>query len=681
VALVQHIRYFVEHWVNVLSAIVSRLVNFKWGKLLLVGVLTTYLMVWAFLTVDNDGSIGGLDPSWEMGLTAALKQGELSGRDTLFTYGPLYQLIAYAGSRINVQNSPFDGNISARIVIVEISILLFSLCILLMKPISGLQTLIIYFGIAVTGMLQPMSIRVMIGLLAILVFYKSLTSLNWRVQLLTASFAGGLAFIAQTLSFDAGIYSIISIILLSILFLFASRLHSVISGSYDKKVWPYIEKLGLAIGVYLLANLFISVLFVITSNQYPRFLSYQLQSLELMAIFSRTLGLPLVLGVWGTLAWFALVIVTILMTIIRMKSSWSTEGQLFACLLVYSLIMLKSAITRADTPHLIHGTFPILLTFLALGQPKMSRRKLVLWAVVFTVFASGWTGRNLSPIQFGLDVLKGKYTIAQRWYELRQDHHFQLTPLASKMLTRYPDRLLLAYPYQNFIPIIAGRPMVAPILQSYAASSDHLQEQYIAALEQESAGFDVIFGIDKLASWEVDGVQSITRTPLIFEYLYSNFRLADPNNSADGFLLLEPRTDSKVFKGSPLSFITSKDKDNVTILLSQPAQCSLLKLTIQITYPFWILLGHASPIHMEIYSMSEMVASTNAVDLNNNEPFYTYINLLSPTDFPQVFSPTEVTRIPLDRLVISDIDGGIFGFRPTSVKVYGIECIRPGDSD
>ncbi|UCG12613.1 MAG: hypothetical protein JSU72_19370 [Deltaproteobacteria bacterium] len=648
----------------------------RWrGRLIVVMVMTVYLLTWAFFTVGHGKPVWSADSSWEMGLVAALDQGDWAGRDTFFTYGPLYQLISYAGARLNVHGSVYDGNISAHIAVVWLAICLLGICVLLMRPLGAFQAAFLYFGLAITGMLGTMSVRVLAGLLAVLLFYWSLVCAKPRGQMLAALGAGILAFLTQLLSFEAGIYAIITIIGVSIVCALASRVRWLAPSGWPNNATTSFKLLAIAIGTYLVANLAISFLYELSSDRYPGIFAYQLRSLEILAIYSRSFGVGWVLPSPTTILWITLVAMTTLVILVRIRTAAFEEGSMYLCLLIYSLALLKSATVRSDVAHVAFGTLPILLTFLSLGRYPVSRRLFVTWAAVFALFVVLWPESTLSPVRFGLNLVQGDFSFGERLSTLREANSSPLDPSLRYLVAQHPERSLLAYPYQNYIPVVAERTMVAPFLQSYVASSEHLQEQYVAALEQEPGTFDVIYSVDDVGVWAVDGVQSIARTPLIFEYLFDNFRLADPYPDASGHLLLERGTSPGELRSERLPFSADGDNCELTIQPAQPSECSLIRLTLQISYPVWSVFGHSTPISLRFFSASEMVAETNLVALSSSEPFETYVSLLSPVDFHRVFGRGTVPRVQWDRLVISAVDGGLFGFEPRSVEISKVECI------
>ncbi len=499
-------RQFVDHRIKFLHRTRDKLRLSGRANLIALVVIVAYLGAWAFFTVQNEPLISGPDISWEIGLNTALKQGELVGRDLYFSYGPLYQAISYTAAHLNPNVTSIEANLISRIVIVELSIIFLAFCVYLIKPVAWLQIVFIFFGLAVCGMLQPMSIRVIAGLLSILVFYHSLISTGHVRQVILAASAGGLAFITQLLSFDAGIYSISAMMIISVLIISISQIYRF----YKKE--PLINLGHILVitiasaGVFLIANLAISILFKITSPNYPGLFTYQLRSLEISSMYSLTLGSPWELGVWSTIAFGLMILFTVVLITIDSRK-WPIEQTiLFGCLLIYSFAILKSATTRADAPHLIYGSTAILFTLLALGSPRLPRIQLLAWAVIVTIFTVSWIGRDLSAPRFAIGLLQGKYSLVERWTTLTGDDRTQLPAPLTELTAQHPDAALLAFPYQNIIPALADRPMVAPILQTYAAGSIPLQEQYIRGLNQSDQPFDVAYSLDQVTALDIDGV-------------------------------------------------------------------------------------------------------------------------------------------------------------------------------
>src|SRR5262249_8579932 len=57
------------------------------------------------------------------------------------------------------------------------------------------------------------------------------------------------------------------------------------------------------------------------------------------------------------------------------------------------------------------------------------------------------------------------------------------------------DVSILAFPYDNYISVGLRRPLFAPVLETYAASTDTLELYYLRALDrQRLAGLEIVYG-------------------------------------------------------------------------------------------------------------------------------------------------------------------------------------------
>src|SRR5207249_7670700 len=93
------------------------------------------------------------------------------------------------------------------------------------------------------------------------------------------------------------------------------------------------------------------------------------------------------------------------------------------------------------------------------------------------------------------------------------------------------DVSILAFPYDNYISVGLRRPFFAPVLESYAASTEALDQYYVRALDrQRRAGLEIVYGLDI----PVGGLQATTRSPTVFEYVYKNFEIVSSGEHADG---------------------------------------------------------------------------------------------------------------------------------------------------
>ena len=126
---------------------------------------------------------------------------------------------------------------------------------------------------------------------------------------------------------------------------------------------------------------------------------------------------------------------------------------------------------------------------------------------------------------------------------------------------------ILNFPYQTHIAILLHRQLVAPVLGAYSASTPALQRYYVESL-QRVPNLDVTYSVDGIASWPVDGVQTISRLPAIFDYFYENFQL---RAYANGVMVMQPGRDLGRGTLSPLAFQpAASPPSSVLVRLASP---------------------------------------------------------------------------------------------------------------
>src|SRR5207247_11152330 len=145
---------------------------------------------------------------------------------------------------------------------------------------------------------------------------------------------------------------------------------------------------------------------------------------------------------------------------------------------------------------------------------------------------------------------------------------------------------ILAFPYDNYISAGLRRPFFAPVLESYAASTEPRQPYYVRTLDsQRRAGLEIVYGLDKGLVPPVGGLQAITRSPIVFEYLYKNFEIVNSEEHADGHYILRPRRQPRdaAMELMRLS-ILQQVVDSVTLKLKAPSTCGLVHRALRIAY-------------------------------------------------------------------------------------------------
>src|SRR5262249_50750102 len=161
---------------------------------------------------------------------------------------------------------------------------------------------------------------------------------------------------------------------------------------------------------------------------------------------------------------------------------------------------------------------------------------------------------------------------------------------------------------------------------------------YIQRLENERPkGFDVIYAVDHTAVPRFEGVQAITRSPRIFEYLYRNFELQADDNGRDRHEFSQ-RSHPRDVTIDELSFSTSHQVVNSgTLNLDTPSMCGLVRVQIRIDYGKSPTIFAPAAVALSLSDGDRPVWRGYVRPLEPNHTFVTYISQLPPETFHRVF--------------------------------------------
>lgn len=614
-------------------------------------VIAVFTLLWLIVSVQRvPDSIGkyseiGIDTSWVVALPEMLHQHEISGRDFHFTYGPLAQVLAYAGASLH---APWSANDSLPLILLSFyaaSVFLFAAILLLLRPMRWKHCVLIYVAVAALNLFsEPTAFRPLAIVLCAVLFVHAIHSNSLSRIVAWSALTGAACFASQLLTFELGPYAVATIAIAGIAI------------AIRQKLWTRLKLcLGVVLGVYLLANIGIDLVFSFSSSSYA-FFDYQRYALETIRGFAFSQSLPWELGVAPTLGLFVVGLFSIrVMFAIDRKEG---ESDLFLVLLVCAFIELKSLTLRSDIGHITQSFSPLLLVFILGGAVYLTRWKAsktapLLW---FTAFVILWISWPWAGNYFAADLYHA-VTDKPAISKLAAIRRVRSEPIADAATNP-----VLAFPYQNYVPIAMQRPLVAPILMSYNAATEALQQFYVESLGREPE-LAVVYGVDNIASKAIDDVQAVTRTPLIFDYLYQHFRLQGRAAFADGYYVLNRDTES------PRQLIGTDVKQ------SGAAACNLLRLTLQMDYSVRRHIGRPTPIQLLFSKDGKPFLKTTVVALKANEPFSTYISLIPPDHFHELFGSGPIPPTEWDKIDVSPRPSDWLGVAPSRVDIRRIECL------
>jgi len=238
---------------------------------------------------------------------------------------------------------------------------------------------------------------------------------------------------------------------------------------------------------------------------------------------------------------------------------------------------------------------------------------------------------------------------------------------------------LLAFPYDNHIVAGVRRRLFAPVLETNGISTAFLQEYYLRALQkQRQTGLEIVYGLDRTDDPLTGGVQAITRTPDVFEYIYRNFSLVSNDDHADGHYVLRPTDGPPQVVIEPLKFTTPRETVDTGLLkLSLPSTCGIVRLELKLGYSSNPQLFRPSGVEVRLSNGDESVWQGVIRPLEPNQKFVTYISPLQPAQFHKVFGHEPIRGIQWDKLEYRSSPTDLLGSKATRVDIYSLECLDP----
>jgi len=621
-----------------------------------------------------------LDDSIFMANAALFQQDAVSGRDFHFTYGPLYQLFLYSATHLTATHSPFDSYPWMLFMCHAASAVLISIIVLLIDQLDWRDAMLLYLSLAFLDLFSDVQgFRIAITLLMAVLAYRSLTASRARFQLFWAALTGIACLMGQLVSAELAVYAAISLVLIFVLF-----------GTWQFGAKTALTLLSIPLGVLLGGNIAISMAYKSSSSSYGSFLDYQRYAYDIMRSYQVAAGLQWPFSGSRTIGLFVIPAFTCLCFAVVCRRHSLKAGTLLACLLAVSLVSVKTSFVRSDGIHVLNGLTPFTFTFLILGTRRLfnvhhvtfrgMRTRGIRFAMLCFLWMV-WPRHGLAAVYDVWRIADGEVPIVRTVKSLisRKTAAAQILPASLINASYDPSSPMLNFPYQNYIAIALQRPLLTPVLQSYAAGTERLQRFYVSQLEaQRPHGLDITYALDGTsASWAVDGVHAITRAPIIFEYLLAAFELRSAERDVSNIYLLKPRPINRklVFEDLPFHLKTT-GRNTGEITLRSPTSCGLLRLDLQMTYSPMTLLGKVVGIAL---NFDEQVARHPVVivPIEMEHPFHVYLSLIEASSFYQVFNDAPIATTAWSRFSFAPWKSDWLGVDPSGVEILKIQCVEP----
>jgi len=346
------------------------------------------------------------------------------------------------------------------------------------------------------------------------------------------------------------------------------------------------------------------------------------------------------------------------------------------------VVWLQTALVRSDISQIVLAFTPVIVILSLLAKMEWtSPARRAAWSAAAGAVLLVWPSLNFSAPADLVKVIHGQTTpraAIRGIYAARPLGADLRASRATSALGRR-DVSMLAFPYDDYASLGPHRRFVAPVLESYAASTEPLEQYYVHALDsRRRTGLEIVYGLDKGAVLPVDGVQAITRTPAVFEYLYKHFELASNEEHADAHYILRRRVQPRDAAMEPLKFwIPQQSSDSGILKLDAPSSCGLVLLEIRIDYVKNPHIFRPAGIDLSFSNNDQPVWQGSITPLEPNESFVTYVSPLPPASFHKVFGQDPVQGVQWDKIAYHASSADMLGSRASLIHVGAIQCVDP----
>jgi len=633
-----------------------------------------------------------LDQSWFLDLGYQLQQGHLLGRDTFFTYGPLAQVLVSTAAFWQGSGSILNALSFGYFLFTSLALILLALCLGLIKEIRWTGALFIFLVMFSLNFINLIMVRPLLVLLSVILLVRALTDVaayrrGWAMA------TGGLCFAGLLFSADTGFFALASAVGLLLVCLALSlpwfERWGLPAGLLPRRA--YLETFGVAGATFGLGLVALEIFFQLSSPTYQA-LDYLRYNLAILLRYNYVMGWPWMqsvplASVLSLLIFLTLVYTVSIVLVSAFRSLQAGKRDRFHLLLgglIAAGLTFKSALVRSELPHIAIGMAIFIFLFgLSLTFMRQARFSQLAGGSLLILFLMIWPyTQSLESFLILPEIASGRVSLAEKWQHIRS---IQVDPqiIASPPLRAAVDsqKIIVDFPYQNVLAMALGQKSLAPVLQAYAAFDEPLQQNYVAVLARSQPDLEVIYGIDPLGAWPVDGVQNVTRVPIIFKYLVENFKLKT-TEVFNNYVVLEPRPSPQPLLITSLAYTQTPIDQGFELRLSQPALCSLAELELLIRYPITSLVGRPTGLTVQAWNAENELFQTRLVAIETGRSFSTFFYLGRSESFQGLFDDQGriETRTPFDRLTLRRPAATLFDVYPSQVQVSALRCVQPATS-
>jgi hypothetical protein len=639
-------------------------------------VILVFTFCWLFIALARSNAprqrVGLVDSSL-MGLATSLQQRAISGRDFQSVFGPTTQFVAWAATRITKTRSSLDAYGTIVFFFGAASAILIACMLLVCDRISWKESAVVYgLCFLLNLFFELLDFRTALLLLNAAFAYRIIAAETMTGQTMWATATGLLCFVSQLVTFELGIYALVTVVCALLVGAVVTR-----NGWVTIGIETFVATLAAA-------NIGLVVFFKLTSSNYGLVFDYHNYSLEILRGYHNSMGILWQLPSRQTVVLVLATSYVVGKCIMVVRKSDPAEACLFTSMAVAALVWLKTTFVISDIPHITAAFTPMIVVLgLLAAKGWESRQALVAWSLAVCGVFFAWPSLSLSAPADIVKIVRGEVPVpaaVRNLYTAEKPLEAGILPnwMSSHSADR-PGVPVLSFPYENHIGVGVRRRIFAPVLESYASSTDSLQRYYIDALDrQRRAGLDVIYGADGGVIPLLGGIQGITRAPRIFEYLYRNFELASNEDHPDGHYKLRERHPARDLLMEELEFSIPRQLiDSGTFKLDAPSTCGVVRVEMQINYSKNPRIFRPSGIELSFSDSDQLVWRGSVRPLELGQTFVTYVSPLPPETFPKIFGSGPVQGVKWDKIEYRDLPSDPLGSRAKHIQITGLHCLDP----
>ena len=665
---------------NKLSNFGNYFAEMKFGSQgLKVAVVLVFTVCWLLIILARSQAPrdpASLEGSSLVGLATAMQQGELSGRDFQSMYGPGAQALAWICTTVTSSRSPLDALGLMVFAFCAASAVLMAAVLLLCDRVSWQQAAVFYgFSIFLNLFYDVFDLRGALLLLNVAFAYRVVAAETLSRRTIWAVATGVLCFVSQLVTFDIGMYAAIAIVC------------TLMAGVNTPRRTELLHGAGTFVSTFAALNVALVAFFTLTSPVHTLVFDYHNYAFEMLRGSHNTLGVLWQLPIAHTVALVVVSLYVLVMCVMTMWRSHPLDGALSSGLAVSAVLWVMTGFVRSDIGHITAAFTPmvVILSFVFPRDWSMPKEAAV-WVVIAATVLLAWPMSSISAPTDLLKMVRGEVGAGDTFRDLHTARRpLDETVKASLGAPDQPDQAnrrnvpLLPFAYDTYIVPGVRRPLFAPVLETYGVSTPYLEDYYLKALQRRrQAGLEILFGPDRTDDLRTGGVQAITRTPNVFEYIYRNFALVSQEVHADGHYVLAPVDEPPPVSIEPLKFSRMEESlGSGMVKLTTPSTCGLIRVEMQLGYTRRSRFLRLSGIHVYLSDGDQRVWQGSIRALEPNQTFVTYISPLQPSVFHKVFGREPVRGVRWDKLEYRSAPADLLGAKATRVEIFGLECLDP----